>query len=142
MTFSDDTKSPIVTVGRRIILAMGGEILVAHDKAGVQFLRQTRAAGSVVQATREPDLCDGYHRPLMAQQLAFHRKLKCAHCWGKRHGEYHNDHCLHACGSSCFCRSTLVRVGTRMTIAEIAILNVMIAVVVVSVWLGFRHREF
>ena len=29
-----------------------------------------------------------------------------------------------------------------MTIAEIAILNVMIAVVVVSVWLGFRHREF
>jgi hypothetical protein len=76
LTFSDDTKSPIVMVGRRIILAMGGEILVAHDKAGVQFLRQTRAAGSVVQATREPDLCDGYHRPLMAQQLAFHRKTE------------------------------------------------------------------
>ena len=29
-----------------------------------------------------------------------------------------------------------------MTIAEIAILSVLIAVVVVSVWLGFRHREF
>jgi hypothetical protein len=112
LTFSDDTKSPIVMVGRRIILAMGGEILVAHDKAGVQFLRQTRAAGSVVQATREPDLCDGYHRPLMAQQLAFHRKLKCAHCWGKRHGEYHNDHSHYAYGGSCCCRYRLRRVGT------------------------------
>ena len=28
-----------------------------------------------------------------------------------------------------------------MTIEEIAILSVLIAVVVVSVWLGFRHRE-
>jgi hypothetical protein len=37
---------------------------------------------------------------------------------------------------------TLVRVGTRMTIEEIAILSVLIAVVVVSVWLGFLRREF
>jgi len=29
-----------------------------------------------------------------------------------------------------------------MTIAEIAILSVLIATVVVSVWLGFLHREF
>jgi hypothetical protein len=32
--------------------------------------------------------------------------------------------------------------GHAMTSAEIAILSVLIAVVVVSVWLGFLHREF
>src|SRR5215467_10504311 len=60
----------------------------------------------------EPDLCDDYHRPLMTQQLAFHRKLECAHCWGKRHGEYHNDHSHYAYGGSCCCRYRLRRVGT------------------------------
>jgi hypothetical protein len=35
-----------------------------------------------------------------------------------------------------------VREGDAMTIAEIAILIVLIAVVVVSVWLGFLNREF
>ena len=32
--------------------------------------------------------------------------------------------------------------GDAMTIAEIAKLSVLIACVVVSVWLGFLHREF
>ena len=42
----------------------------------------------------------------------------------------------------------LIRAGAlreedhAMTSAEIAILSVLIAVVVVSVWLGFLHREF
>jgi hypothetical protein len=35
-----------------------------------------------------------------------------------------------------------VRGDHAMTIAEIAILSVLIAVVVVSVWLGFLKREF
>jgi hypothetical protein len=48
----------------------------------------------------------------MTQQLAFHRKLECAHCWGKRHGEYHNDHSHYAYGGSCCCRYRLRRVGT------------------------------
>ena len=40
-------------------------------------------------------------------------------------------------------RAGAVREGDRaMTSAEIAILSVLIAVVVVSVWLGFLHREF
>ena len=40
-------------------------------------------------------------------------------------------------------RAGAVREGDHaMTSAEIAILSVLIAVVVVSVWLGFLHREF
>ena len=35
----------------------------------------------------------------------------------------------------------MAREGDAMTIAEIAILSVLIAVVVVSVWLGFLERE-
>jgi len=31
---------------------------------------------------------------------------------GKRHGEYHNDYSLHACGGSYCCRRHLRRVGT------------------------------
>jgi hypothetical protein len=42
-----------------------------------------------------------------------------------------------------FVRAGAVREGGHaVTNAEIAILSVLIAVVAVSVWLGFLHREF